>query len=647
MPDSLSIVDSKPLPGLSVVSSQPLEQPGFLRGLWDTVNPLPTLQHYSQLAGEEQQQIQDALKKGDYKTAAKAFAKSLPGVDLATDIGKAQAAQFHQAYQDFTNTKEMPDLNSRLLSASGHVAAGSLPIVGPAAAAAGENIGTPGKTAYGLGQAAGLLLPFGREAIPARLPLVPRMATSLDPAEAAAVDFAKQNAIPLDAATATGNPAVRNVQNLAQNMPGVAARARRNMLAQKNAMTTVGGNLAEAATGVPNAGTAEGAGLGVQSELSQSIAQKVSDARAAYGHLESLENDPANLQTIHTSTTQVPVRSPSGSVIGMQPSAQSLKVALPVDMRSVKTALQPVLDDLKQQMPVAQQRASYGLKAIENIVNGPDYMPASIADQNLSAVKAIQRESASPKAVYLAAKAVDQFSPAVDAAVAKAGPTATQALQDGRELWKAKIANEETLSALPDEPVQLFNKLTSAKDANINTLQDVAAKAPNALPAIGRSYLDGLMQKAFAEAGTDKPGTVLTQWQTLGPRTKELLFPDAGLRSDLDNFFTLAKKRAENPNPSGTAYLGMLTSDGVALMAGPHLAVPYLIGRTALGRILTSPYGAKLLSEGLSMPFGNTAKAAIVSSRILSLAGTDAKPVSGAGNSPYIRIGRPAAVAGP
>lgn len=140
------------------------EQPGFFRGLWDTVNPLPAIKHYSQLAEQEQEQIRDALQKGDYKTAAKAFAQSLPGVDLATDIGKAQADQFHQAYQDFTNTKEMPDLSGRMLSASGHVAAGSIPVVGPAAAEAGQNIGTPGKTAYGLGQTAGLLLPFGLSA---------------------------------------------------------------------------------------------------------------------------------------------------------------------------------------------------------------------------------------------------------------------------------------------------------------------------------------------------------------------------------------------------------------------------------------------------------------------------------------------------
>ena len=137
------------------------EQPGFFRGLWDTVNPLPAIEHYAQLGIEEQRQIHDALERGDYKTAAKTFAQSLPGVDLATDIGKAQADQFHQAYQDFTNTKEMPNLSDRLLSASGHVAAGSLPMLGPAAAQAGENIGTPGKTAYGAGQAAGLLLPFG------------------------------------------------------------------------------------------------------------------------------------------------------------------------------------------------------------------------------------------------------------------------------------------------------------------------------------------------------------------------------------------------------------------------------------------------------------------------------------------------------
>jgi hypothetical protein len=299
-------------------------------------------------------------------------------------------------------------------------------------------------------------------------------------------------------------------------------------------------------------------------------------------------------------------------------------------MRPVKAALQPLYDELKSQMPIAQQQASPALKALQNIVEGDDYAPLSTADQNLSAIKSIQRTAPNAKTAYLANKAINEVSGAVDQAAADAGPVAVQALQDGRALTRAKYATQDTLDNLQTEPVRLFRQLTTNGDQNINLLRDVASKTPDALPAVGRAYVQGLLDDAFGEAGTAKPGTALTNWNKLGDQTKHLLFGNPQIVKNLDNFFTLAKKASENPNPSGTATVGELGLDGAFLLHSPHLAIPYVIGKAGLARLLYSKAGAEALANGLRVPLRNPSAAALAADQILKLAGPDARPIGAA-----------------
>lgn len=591
------------------------QSPAYRYGsnLLQSLNPIPAIKHYINLSQQEQDQIGSSIRSGDYGTAATAFLKSMPGVDFASDVAKAQFGQFKQAAADLWNTKEMPDLNDRLLSASGHALAGALPLLGPAAAQAGETIGS-GDVAGGLGQATALVLPaVAKGYIPAgaSVAVVPRMSSALSPTEAAAVNLGEVHGVPMTAATRTGSPIVAGAQKLANYVPGSGAK--QALAAQEAGLVRTGERLAEQATGGQAPTVPEMAGKAVQKELTRRIQQQTADSHAAYSDLESMENNPANARG-------VPSVDPQGNPTTVQ-------MGLPVDMRAAKAALKPLYDQLMQQMPIARQQASYGLKAIENIVNGKDFMPASEADQNLSAMKALQREGANAKAGYLVAKAIDQFSPAVDQAVAQAGPQATQALQDARNLWKAKAATEETLANLETEPVKLVNQLTVKKDAGINLLRDVQSKAPNSLPAVGRAYLDGLMEKAFGEGG--KPGTVFTEWNNLGDSTKQILFKDPQVRADLDSFFTLAKKAAENPNPSGTAPLAQLSADGAMLIASHGAAAPYLIGRSALARILMSQGGARALANGLRISVRNPAAATLAANQILRVAGDAAVPANG------------------
>lgn len=465
--------------------------------------------------------------------------------------------------------------------------------------------------------------------------ITPRLSSSLDPAETAAVQFAQQRNIPVDAATATGNPAVRSVQAFLEKAPGSAGYMKKAAQARTEALRQTGKGLLTEIS--PAETSPEIAGTGVVEALQSRRASQATSAAAEYDRLRQIENHPNNIQTVTVGTKPSGVLDASGNPIQ---TPITKEIALPVDMRPIKQALGPIADQLRRQITPGQQQYSKALLAIQNVLSGDDLVPASVADQNLSALKAIQREAPNAKTQWLATQIIKQYAPAVDAAVAQAGPAATDALRQGRQLTAAKYATEGTLfDRLPVtkaesgsqpvyEPVQVFNKLTAAKDANVNLVRDVASKTPEALPSLRRAVVEGLMDKAFAEAGTAKPGTALTEWQKLGPQTKAALQFDGQTLRNLDNFFVFAKKAAENPNPSGTATTAQVAADGALLWNAPHLGVSYIIGKNALARLLTNPTTARAVINGLTLPTNRAAMATVLTHQVLQTAGPDAQQIN-------------------
>src|SRR5262245_54768311 len=165
----------------------------------------------------------------------------------------------------------------RYTEAAGHAGAAALPLLGPAAAAAGERVAT-GDLAGGIGEGVGLtgsIVAPGAVATGAQrlgsLPIVPRLGTA-NPAVTEAVAFGLREGIPVDVATATGNRFLRGVQRLAEGSllgSGVGATAR---AAQAEALTQTGERLATRTH--PLAVTAEQAG--------QAVCQTVTRLAEAY-----------------------------------------------------------------------------------------------------------------------------------------------------------------------------------------------------------------------------------------------------------------------------------------------------------------------------------------------------------------------------
>src|SRR5690606_32145679 len=181
----------------------------------------------------------------------------------------------------------------------------------------------------------------------------------------------------------------------------------------------------------------------------------------------------------------------------------------PVDLRSVKRALSPIYERLKRQLPITVQRASPGFKAVENVMQSYDYMPASVVDADLSAIKALARGADLPGlrtvSQGLAAGVVKELEDAVQAAVAQAGPEATAARNLGRQATARKHRVGDLLRELRSEPVQVFEQATWSRDAGVERLQRIAQEAPGELPKIGRAYLDNLFDRARREGGFERP----------------------------------------------------------------------------------------------------------------------------------------------
>jgi hypothetical protein len=316
----------------------------------------------------------------------------------------------------------------------------------------------------------------------------------------------------------------------------------------------------------------------------------------------------ARARIANSSSVSRPILPPSAGDVA-HPLGRLESVAFPVELTGVKKMLKPVLDQMRRQMPITQQQANPALKAIANIVeDSPNYAPLSQVDRDLSAIKAIARSQGG-----LAKMAVARLDEAVRAAAERGGPEAVQALEEGRSATIAKYGTEAVLDKLRTEPRQVFDQLTHAKDSSLEQLRAVREHAPAEMPKIGRAVLEELLSTAQAEGGFSKAQGIYAKWQNLGPQTKQILFGSPATVYDLDQFFLLAKKVAENPNPSGSAYVGALAAHGY-LFKDPMAFMTWEIAGAGLSKLLRSPKAVRALTQGFKVPLSSpdAAKAAAV-----------------------------------
>jgi hypothetical protein len=443
------------------------------------------------------------------------------------------------------------------------------------------------------------------------------------PEEAAAVKFGQSQGISVSAATATQNPVVKGAEYLADRSLVGGLVARDVAKHEAEGLTRVAGELAQRS----NAGAATSPYQGGKS-VTDAIKKTISDYHGAAGQeydaLRAIEKSPAAQKSVQVGTEEVTL-----PVTGTRVTKPVMeKMALPVDLRGPKAELKSVYDQWSRTWSPTQQQASRPFTALKNLMEGPDYAPASIVDMDLSALKSMARGASVPEArdvsQGLAAQGIASLSKAVDDAVAAGGAGATAALKAGRAATTAKHEVLELLDSVREEPVRFFQQMTATKDGAVDQLKAIAKVAPNEMPNIGRAYLEDALKQATSEGGFVKAAKLASDWNNLGPQTKEILFKsDPTLVSDLNKFFLLAKKMGEQINPSGS---GSVVSQGVQLGQMGHIfydpvtAISTQLGAGGLSKLLHSKAGVRLLTEGVTIPTKNAGRVASWTARAIALA---------------------------
>ena len=490
-------------------------------------------------------------------------------------------------------TKENLPLLAASVAGAATMGAGAVPVIAASGLAGGAGEATrqavsgeepqAGKVAWE-GVKQGALATLG-EGVSKVLGGIPGLDVN-SPQVKAWVARAAELGIPIDAAVATGNPLVAGAKFAAdRTLPGARIASKADQAAATGARTAIG-DLAQRVS--PVGQTAETAGAGMRQDISSEIASQHAAADTAYSSLRDIEKTRG----------------------------------IDVDLTDLKRQLQPIRDRMYRQLPVTVRANSSGFHAVEQLLAGPDKVPLSIIDSDLSVIKAMARE-ADPNVRSFGQGVAAKVSGLMDAqtlkAAADAGPDALAALKAGRAATRAKYAANDVLGSFTNEPVRAFDQATLRDDTGIERLRSLQKVAPDALPKIGRGYLDDLVANAKVAGDKFSGDKALTSWENLGPETKKLLFPDASMRSDLDAIFQTMKRLSENINKSNTAHTLLMYGELGTLMGSPLLG-PAAMGIAAGGqltggivaKLLRTPAGIRALRDGLTLPLTHPlAKAAI------------------------------------
>lgn len=538
-------------------------------GWWDTVSPVPLLKAVSSMTSEEYQRARTAAGKGDYTGAVLHALNAQPITTMGKmliGIGKAQWDQVEKAWQ--------AGKDGRVSEAAGHSVAAALPVIGPAAAAVAEDAPNV-PIMRTVGRAGGLLTPFALKAgMPARTVNVGvKAGPPSNPAEAAAVRFGQSRGVPMDAGTATGSQYLKNVQKSVGSTWGGANTAENAQRAAAEGLTTVADDLARVASRTPASPVS--AGESVLQKFDAEIGKFNQQATANYDYIRAAEQQQAGRIAV---TGGIKAPATAGKPFTNVPFA--------VDVADAKAALKGMYDEMMRAKDIAPPMGAdaRALQALDRLMTGPDSAPLSVVDRALSDLKALDRQYQGP-----VKEIVKQLDTRVRASAAQAGPKVLKALEDGRAATKQKYAIEGVRDLLSGEPGQVFKQLTANKDVALNRLREVRRIAPQEVENIARAYLEDAFDLATAEGGFAHADRLFANWQKLGPETKRVLFPQPSQIQDLDNFFLLAKKIGQNPNPSGTA----ATLNATQALAG--------IPAWAIAKVLYTPRGVRLLTSGVRM----------------------------------------------
>jgi len=519
-----------------------------------------------------------------------AFDEAISNPALALDIvsGMAEGAkdQLWKSWEAFKT--------NRPADAVKHLGYAALPLIGPELDQATKEFAS-GDTAGATGRIAGIFASLGIGAlrIPGRaagtVPLgsTPRLRTGgpgarLDvlrnpnPVQREAVEYAARQDIPVDLATASGNRAVRSIQEGLESTVGGQAVDVMRRPGREAALRRSAQQLADDVSPAPI--SPEAWGTAARDRVTQARDRYTVIADEAYPQFRAAATKSGELVDI--------------TAVLESPAMQELWRRLNEKRRAAQGL---VGRELRAYLKMGELRA---LKA------QPGLADIGVIDDILGDMKAYARTERGP--IKLIVGALEEQ---VQAATRRAGREAVEALELGRQAIRDRVRVDAVLDTLPNEPVRVFNRYITSGGTNIEGLRELVKINKNLGPELGRAWLDRNLDPVLSGGGFEGAQRFRTAYNKLDTNTKEIIFGGAENVTAMDNFTQLTAQMGKLANPSGTAgqMLGV-SSVGVPigqLYGGrPWSALLTLLTPAALSAIFKSPTAVKALTRGLSIAAG-------------------------------------------
>lgn len=572
--------------------------------------------------------VKTAVDVGKYATNP--VGAAFDPTNAVNQTAQAQADQFKKAGQDFSKGGV-----GNIVSGTGHALAGALPLAGPAAAQAGEELGS-GQYGAGAAHSLELLAPSALSALGPRAVRIPRTVTNVNnPVEEQALASVAPK-VRMTPGQRAGQVGLQSSERNLRNMPGTSTEAEQFYRGAQDDLATEG-NARIAQQGqvpgaTPQTTNAYGAGQAIQQTLTDRVNALKQYADRLYD--STRQTTARNVKQVQVGTKMVPGPNPLAT---LTPAGMPRKVPVMSDLESpvaldpIRKQLQPVYDELASNLAPAKQAYSPAFTALKNLMDRKDIvqMNAMDFDRFLGAVKSITRDGSSnilsTQSQRLARQVIAAGENEFQNAISGAGPNVISKLQNARRAVREYHETADFLGDLRSEPGSLYSNLTTGGDRIQNTLNALRSKAPKAVDTVGRTYLGEMMDKATREGGWSRSEGVKADWDRLGPQTKNTLFGPQVTQSMND--FLLAAKRLTPAVGSPTAdRLSALVAYGdvgtaLAEFVGGTIAGHPVIGAVGaagtlaktrlqpaiLAKLSFKPAGAELLKQALTVPVNSPA----------------------------------------
>jgi len=189
------------------------------------------------------------------------------------------------------------------------------------------------------------------------------------------------------------------------------------------------------------------------------------------------------------------------------------------------------------------------------------------------------------------------------------------------DAWFAQLPKGQAAAGptLATEPAAVARQLLGARDSHAAQLQALAKIAPDVPPMLLRASMDDVAAEfAKARKPTLEDLSMFRTWfNSLGPRTLEIVAPDPTFRRDLDYLTRVMQRVSDNPNRSGTGFMAALLAQVQQFIADPVTGMAAQGAGAALSAMLRSPRIVRALVKGASMP--NTPEAAKYAGVVLQM----------------------------